>query len=204
MRKPHHLLRIPVALGVVVLLVAAYASTVDASQKAISASDPGKPMTAAEVRAAGKNTLTMYDFETTGGLSPALNKLIRQFEKKFPNITIKRKSRDFNDYGKTIGLLMSSSGATDIAEANVEMARTLIPAHLIRNLNQYYTAYGWTKQYPKAVLGLLKSADGKIFGSGPYWGQALGGNMVGVYYNKQMLASLGQVPSQPPAVDDDE
>jgi raffinose/stachyose/melibiose transport system substrate-binding protein len=151
----------------------------------------GTRLTNADVAKAGNITLTMTDFETTGGLSPALDRLIKQFEAKYPNITIKRSSKDFNNYGKTISLTMSSNTAPDIAEANVVMARSLVPAGLIKPLNAYYQAYGWAQRYPSSVLGLLQSANGKTFGEGNFWGQALGGNMVGVYYNKSMLSALG-------------
>src|SRR5581483_1354760 len=161
--------------AVVVALVCCVAAVAAGSRSTgVAASQPGGKLTAAQVRAMGKVTLTMYDFETTGGLSPALASIIKQFETKFPNVHVKRTSRDFNDYGKTIGLLMSSKSAPDIAEANVPMARKLIPAHLIASLDPYYKAYGWTKQYPSAVLGLLRSSNGKVFGSGSYWGQAIG------------------------------
>lgn len=156
----------------------------------------GHTLTAAQVKSAGSVTLTWIDFENASGEGTALTSLFTQFEQQFPNITIKHEEKGFVDYGDTIGLLMSSSQAPDIAEANVVMARKLIPAKLLYDLTPYYQGYGWTSRYPSSVLGLLKSTNGVTFGSGPYWGQGLGGNMVGVYYNKALLTQLGlRIPS---------
>jgi raffinose/stachyose/melibiose transport system substrate-binding protein len=184
---------LPRALAILAVATAVAATSVGPASAGPTktSSMTGVILTPAQVRAMGKVTLTEYDFETSGGLSPTLIALESQFEKTFPNVTIKRETRDFNDYGKTVALLMSSSDAPDLAEANVPMARILIPAHLVISLTPYYDGYGWSKVYPSAVLGLLKSANGKTFGTGPYWGEAFGGNMVGVYYDKRVLSSLG-------------
>ncbi len=179
------------AVAVAVAIVLTAAACAPGSSNGSPTKATGTKLTGADVAKAGKITLTMDDFETTGGLSPALDSLIKQFEAKYPNITIKRSSKDFNDYGKTISLTMSSSTAPDIAEANVVMARSLVPAGLTEPLNAYYQAYGWAQRYPSSVLGLLQSSNGKTFGQGNFWGQALGGNMVGVYYDKRMLSTLG-------------
>ena len=154
---------------------------------------PIKKLTPDEVRNLGPVTLKMIDFDPVGqGLGAALDKLVAQFHATYPNVTVKRVSKDFNSYSKTIKLTMSEADAPDIAHANVVMARTLVPAGLIRPLDGYYDAYGWKSRYPSTVLDLLQSKeDGKTLGEGAYWGQAIGGNMVGVYYNAATLKNLG-------------
>jgi raffinose/stachyose/melibiose transport system substrate-binding protein len=159
----------------------------------VGAKSQGKKLTPAEVRKMGDVTLKMIDFDPVGqGLGAALDKLVAQFHAAYPNITVNRSSKDFNSYSKTIKLTMSQKDAPDIAQANVVMARTLVPAGLVKPLNDYYSAYDWKARYPSSVLGLLRAEpDGKTLGAGNYWGQAIGGNMVGVYYNKAILNQLG-------------
>jgi raffinose/stachyose/melibiose transport system substrate-binding protein len=154
---------------------------------------PMKKLTPDEVRKLGTVSLKMIDFDPADqGLGAALDKLVAQFHATYPNVTVKRVSKDFNSYSKTIKLTMSEADAPDIAQANVVMARTLVPAGLIRPLDGYYDAYGWKSRYPSTVLDLLRSKkDGKTLGVGEYWGQAIGGNMVGVYYNAATLKKLG-------------
>ncbi|GAA1567562.1 extracellular solute-binding protein [Kribbella karoonensis] len=152
-----------------------------------------KKLTPDEVRALGDVTLTMTDFDPAGqGLGAALDKLVAQFHAAYPNVTVHRTSKDFNSYSKTIKLTLSEADAPDIAQANVVMARTLVPAGLVRPLDGYYDAYAWRSRYPSSVLDLLRAKpDGKTLGDGKYWGQAIGGNMVGVYYNAATLKKLG-------------
>ena len=152
----------------------------------------GKTLTAAEVSKLPKTTLTMLDYESDPGLGTAIATGIKMFEAKFPNITVKESRKSFADYGKTISLTMSSSTPPDIAESNATAVQTLAKAKLIRPLDTYYKGYSWDKQYPSSVLDSLRiSSDGKTFGTGNYWGQTPGGNMVGIYYNRLKLKDLG-------------
>jgi raffinose/stachyose/melibiose transport system substrate-binding protein len=151
----------------------------------------GVKLTADEVREAGDITLRLTNYQT-GGLLDALRENIAAFEEEFPNITIDASEKDFADYGKTIALSMSSDTAPDIAEVNAAMAPRLVAAGLVRPLDAYMEAYGWNETYPAGIdAGVQLSSDGKVFGEGSYYGMALGGNLVGVYYNKALLSELG-------------
>jgi raffinose/stachyose/melibiose transport system substrate-binding protein len=153
--------------------------------------DTAKALNDEQIRKAGQVTLRMADFETQG-TNLALKTLIARFEQKYPNIEIERASKDFVTYGKTIKLTMSSSSAPDIAEANPPMARQLVPAGLVKPLDGYFQKYGWIDRYPESVRQLLRlESNGKTFGSGPTWGVGFGGNLVGVYYNREKLDQLG-------------
>lgn len=156
-----------------------------------AASPGGKKLTAAQVRGAGKITLHLADYQT-GGMLTSLQQAIAGFEKKFPNVKIVLEDKSFADYGETIALTMSSSSAPDIAESNAAMAPRLVGAGLVKPLNDYYTAYGWGRSYPAGInAGLRLSPNGKAFGAGRYWGMAIGGNIVGMYYDKGLLAKIG-------------
>jgi len=181
------------ALAAIFATVACSSVTPGSSSSNQPPEPEGKTLTADQVRQLGDVTLTMIDFDPVGqGLGAALDTLVTQFEAEYPNVTVERSSKDFNSYNKTIKLTMSESDAPDIAQANVVMARTLVPAGLVRPLDSYYDAYDWEERYPSSVLGLLRAApDGKTLGAGNYWGQAIGGNMVGVYYNAETLDRLG-------------
>ena len=58
-----------------------------------------------------KVTLTMWDTENAQGPSKAEDELIHQFEQKYPNVTVKRVVKNFDDYMATIKLAASSSDA---------------------------------------------------------------------------------------------
>ena len=51
----------------------------------------------------------MWDTETSPGPSKAEDTLIEQFEQKYPNVTVKRVVKNFDDYMATIKLAASSA-----------------------------------------------------------------------------------------------
>lgn len=149
----------------------------------------------------GDVTLNLWDQESRGSQNAQMTELIKQFEAKYPNITIKRNSQSFDDLNKTLPLALSGSKdkVPDIVEAN--NGRNLLGAFVqgkqVISLDPYAEAYGWKDRYPESVLSLSSySADGKTFGSGSLYGLSQGGEIVGVYYNKKVLADAGvKVPT---------
>ncbi|SDP20208.1 carbohydrate ABC transporter substrate-binding protein, CUT1 family [Nakamurella panacisegetis] len=130
--------------------------------------------------------------------SPDMTKeLIAAFEKKYPQVTITSQYTQFNDYVKSLKLAMSSDSAPDLAQYNAAFD-TFVAAGLIRDLSAYETAYGWDKTFPKSALDELRvDPSGKILGTGALIAVPGGLSLVGLYYNKQLLAKSGV--SAPPA-----
>ena len=144
-------------------------------------------------------TITMWDTENSPGPSKALNQLIAQFEQKYPNVTVKRTVKNFDDYMATIKLAASSDNAPDVFQGNEgSVDQTLVKAHLIVPLDALAKAYGWDTRFgSSAALNPLRwSADGQHWGQGQLWGVAQKAEVLGAFYNKATLARLGlQVPT---------
>jgi raffinose/stachyose/melibiose transport system substrate-binding protein len=144
-------------------------------------------------------TLTMWDTENSPGPSKAEDELIRQFEQKYPNVSVKRVVKEFNSYMDTIKLAASSSDAPDVFQGNEgSVDRTLVKAHLIVPLDGYAKAYGWDTRFgSSAALNPLRwSSDGNQWGVGQLWGIAQKAEVLGAIYNKATLSRLGlQVPT---------
>jgi raffinose/stachyose/melibiose transport system substrate-binding protein len=147
-----------------------------------------------DVAAAGKVTLTVWDQNSEGGIATAQKKLNSQFEKKYPNVTIKRVTRSFADLKTTLKLALSSNTPPDVVQANQgypDMG-AFIQAGLLQNVDRYAKAYDWNSRYPKALLDLNRfSSDGKTWHTGDLYGVSQTGELVGVYYNKALLNKLG-------------
>ncbi|HWH67424.1 MAG TPA: extracellular solute-binding protein, partial [Gaiellales bacterium] len=112
-------------------------------------------------------TLTMWDTENAAGPSKAEDELIQQFEQKYPNVTVKRVVKNFDDYMATIKLAASSSDAPDVFQGNEgAVDRALVKAHLIVPLDGYAKAYGWDTRFgSSAALNPLRwSSDGNQWG----------------------------------------
>jgi len=150
----------------------------------------GKP----DIAKLGPVTLTVWDQEVRGGQNKQMKQLIEEFQQKYPNVTIKRVNRDFGELKTLLALAMSGPHGPDVVEANQgwpDMGH-LVKAGLLLPLDNYAQAYGWTSRVSPNVLRVSSwSPDGKEFGTGSLYGYTTMGEIVGVYYNKQILSELG-------------
>ncbi|OEV03190.1 extracellular solute-binding protein [Streptomyces oceani] len=146
---------------------------------------------------AGEVTLRVWDQEVRGGQNAEIKRLNREFEEKYPNVTIKRVSRSFSDLKTTLKLALSGNDPPDVVQANQGYADMVAfaKAGLLTPLDNYAGLYGWNTRYPKTLLDLNRvSADGERFGTGRLYGISQAGEYVGVYYNRQVLREAGVEP----------
>ncbi len=140
-------------------------------------------------------TLTEWDTETSAGPSGEMDALNAAFNEKYPNVTIKRTSKSFDDYMATVKLAASAPDAPDVYQGNegYSVDAALVQAGLIIPLDDYAAAYGWETRFGSpATLDVLRwSADGKTWTKGPLWGIAQKAEVLGVFYNKKVFQQLG-------------
>jgi raffinose/stachyose/melibiose transport system substrate-binding protein len=182
------------ALGASGLTLAACAPG-SSSDKSTSAKPAGDVTT--DAGKLGKVTLTVWDQEVRGGQKLQMTTLIKEFEKKYPNISIKRVSRSFDDLTKTLRLAMNGNNAPDIVQANNTRSQMgqFVKAKQLVSLDSYAKAYGWDERYPKGIRSVASySPDAKTFGSGQLYGMPQVGEVVGIYYNTKKLKALGISP----------
>jgi raffinose/stachyose/melibiose transport system substrate-binding protein len=141
----------------------------------------------------GPITLTIWDQES-GPPSKVWDQLNAEFEVKYPNVTITRVNRDFGELKTLLKLSLSGPHAPDVVEANQgwpDMGQ-LVKAGLLVPLDNYAKAYRWDERVSENVRAVSTwSPDGKQFGTGNLFGYTTMGEIVGVYYNKKILADLG-------------
>jgi raffinose/stachyose/melibiose transport system substrate-binding protein len=182
--------RIKIALAILVASVVAVGCTPGGSVSQATA-PPAPAVTG--VPDTGPITLTVWDQES-GQVSKVWDQLNAEFEQKYPNVTIKRVNRDFGELKTLLALAMSGPHGPDVVEANQgwpDMGH-LVKGGLLLPLDNYAQAYGWTSRVSPNVLRVSSwSPDGKEFGTGSLYGYTTMGEIVGVYYNKQILSELG-------------
>jgi raffinose/stachyose/melibiose transport system substrate-binding protein len=152
-----------------------------------------------DISKAGNVTLTVWDQEVRGGQRKQIEQLNAAFEAKYPNVKIERTAKSFEDLIKTVKLAAGGSKAPDVVEANQgrPIMGELVKAGLLRPLTDYAKVYGWESRYSPLLLDLNRfSSDGRQFGSGDLYGLSQMGEIVGVFYNKQM------VPNPPATLDE--
>jgi raffinose/stachyose/melibiose transport system substrate-binding protein len=189
------------ALTIAALVVAGCGSPGgDADETAKNnANEASKTVEKPDVSKAGDVTLTVWDQEVRGGQAAQIKRLNKEFQDKYPNVTIKRVARSFEDLNKTLKLAVSGPNAPDVVEANQgrPVMGTLVKGGLLKPLDPYAKAFGWQERYSPLLLDLNKfSADAKDFGTGNLYGLSQVGEIVGVFYNKK------KVPDPPKTLDE--
>jgi raffinose/stachyose/melibiose transport system substrate-binding protein len=146
-----------------------------------------------DVSEAGNVTLTVWDQEVRGGQRKQIETLNAAFERQYPNVTIKRVAKSFEDLNTTLKQAVSDDKPPDVVQANQgrPVMGQLVKAGLLRPLNGYAEAYGWDERYPTVLLDLNRfSANAKQFGEGNLYGLSQMGEIVGVFYNKEKVPEL--------------
>jgi raffinose/stachyose/melibiose transport system substrate-binding protein len=192
MRRPHFA---AVALAALVMAACAPGS-------GSAGGDGETPEGSAEVNtdpaSLGEVTLTVWDQEVRGGQTAQIEALNAAFQDEYPNITLERVSRSFEDLQATLRLAITDDEPPDVVQANNGRPSmgAFVEAGLLTNLDPYREAYGWADRYPESVLAYSSyTEDGVTFGEGSLWGLPQMGEVVGFYYNKTLLDELGiEVP----------
>lgn len=192
MRNPKRALLVSSAVAALALGLAACAPGSGGGSGAATAGP-----VSTDVAKAGKVTLTEWDQDTDPVRAKVIDTLNSQFEKKYPNVTIKRVSRSFNDLKTTLRLALSGKNPPDVVQANQgypDMG-AFVKAHLLRPLDDYSKLYGWSKRYPSSLLKINSfTPDGKTWHTGSLYGLSERGEAVGVFYNKKILSDAGVTP----------
>jgi raffinose/stachyose/melibiose transport system substrate-binding protein len=154
--------------------------------------EPDRSARKIDVAKAGDVTLTVWDQEVRGGQRRQIERLNRAFQDRYPNVTIKRVAKSTTDLNTTLELAVSADRAPDVVQANQgrPVMGQLVKGGLLRPLDEYAEIYGWGDRYSKVLLDLNRfSQDGAEFGSGSLYGISQMGEIVGVFYDRERIAT---------------
>ncbi|MFC4014238.1 extracellular solute-binding protein [Nonomuraea purpurea] len=143
----------------------------------------------------GQARIRLLDYFTGGADLTWINDVVAAFEKKYPNITVERSSMPWDDVMKALPLRLRSANPPDIVPANNgwQSLGTLVQGGLVRNLDGYASAYGWSTKFPASILRQHQfSADGRQMGTGSVFGAPVArASAIQVYYNRTLLSRIG-------------
>ena len=143
----------------------------------------------------GPTTLNVLDYFTGGVDNTWMNDVVAAFEKKYPNISVKRQSITWSDLMQELPLKLKSPNPPDIVPPNQgwQSLGTLVQGGLVDNLAPYSTAYGWDKNIPASILREQEfSTNGQQMGTGTLYGLPVAlSSTIEVYYNRALLKQLG-------------
>ena len=120
-------------------------------------------------------------------------KLSEEFTKQFPNVTWKISQDQFTNLMTATPRLLSGDNPPDLIRLPSMVG--LVKDGLLKNLDDYATAFGWDK-FPAAQLAQNRVGSDGTRGSGSLYAMGLNYSLTGVFYNKQLAAQLGM--TEPP------
>lgn len=156
------------------------AATAAASSVAPSAS------TAAAGPSCGADPVVLNAYFETGFDLPF--KLSEEFTKQFPNVTWKISQDQFTNLMSATPRLLSGDNPPDLIR--LPSMVSLVKDGLLKNLDDYATAYGWDK-FPAAQLAQNRVGTDGTRGSGSLYAMGLNYSLTGAFYNKKLAQQIG-------------
>jgi raffinose/stachyose/melibiose transport system substrate-binding protein len=167
------------------------AESPSASASAASASASAGASTAAGGPTCGTEPVELIaEFETGFPTVPAL---ADEFHKQFPNVTFKVSQDQFANLMTSTPRLLSSDNPPDLIRLPTLIS--LVKDDLLKNLDDYATAFGWDK-WPAAQLVQNRVNTDGTRGSGSLYAMGLNNSLTGVFYNKKLAQQIGM--TEPP------
>jgi raffinose/stachyose/melibiose transport system substrate-binding protein len=120
-------------------------------------------------------------------------KLSDEFTKQFPNVTWKISQDQFTNLMSATPRLLSGDNPPDLIR--LPSMVTLVKDGLLKNLDDYVTAFGWDK-FPPAQLAQNRVAADGTRGSGSLYAAGLNYSLTGVFYSKKLAQQIGM--TEPP------
>ena len=145
-----------------------------------------------------KGTLNEWNWDIPGddpGESAVLPILIKSLETQYPGVKVVNTSMSLNDQNDKLPLAFAKgSSAPDVSETNegLQNQGRLVADGELLPLEQYDKVYGWFSKVGSLPLQYNSlPASGKTFGSGTIYGVPETGTVVGIFYNKALIQSVG-------------
>jgi raffinose/stachyose/melibiose transport system substrate-binding protein len=120
-------------------------------------------------------------------------KLSEEFTKQFPNVTWDIKQDQFTNLMSSTPRLLAGDNPPDLIR--LPSMVTLVKDGLLKNLDDYVSAFGWDK-FPPAQLAQNRVGSDGTRGSGSLYAAGLNYSLTGVFYNKKLAQQIGM--SEPP------
>jgi raffinose/stachyose/melibiose transport system substrate-binding protein len=158
----------------------------------------GGSNSAAALAKTWKGTLNEWNWDIPGddpGESAVLPILIKTLETQYPGVKVDNTSMSLNDQNDKLPLAFAKgSSAPDVSETNegLQNQGRLVADGELLPLEQYDKVYGWFAKVGSLPLQYNSlPANGKTFGSGDVYGIPETGTVVGIFYNKALIESVG-------------
>lgn len=115
-------------------------------------------------------------------------KLSEEFTKQYPNVTWKISQDQFTNLMTATPRLLSGDNPPDLIR--LPSMVSLVKDGLLKNLDEYVTAFGWDK-FPAAQLAQNRVGTDGTRGAGSLYAAGLNYSLTGVFYSKKLAQQIG-------------
>jgi len=139
-------------------------------------------------------TIVALDHHFSPGVADFVDSVYEAFMKKYPQVTIERISKGYEENINTQKLALSGDDGPDLAMTGTGFAGLggLVENGLVVPLDKYYDDWGWRDHYGESWIRLHSfSDDAKVYGSGSVYGVSDATALLGVYYSQAKLDQFG-------------
>lgn len=194
--------------GLAALVTVALAAGACAAPGSVSSPSATRPASAAPSASAGGSAAPSESGTATGpscGTDPVEltavfetgfelpTRLSEEFTKQYPNVTWNISQDQFSNLMSSTPRLLAGDNPPDLVR--LPSMVSLVEDGLLKNLDEYATAFGWD-EWPPAYLAQNRVAEDGTRGSGSLYAMGLNYSLTGVFYNKQHAEQIGM--SAPP------
>ncbi|MHB8629828.1 MAG: ABC transporter substrate-binding protein [Aggregatilineales bacterium] len=184
MKRKISLILSTVAMLAVILISAQAPSAVVAQSASTAVATQSAPT-------CGTAPVTLNAYFETGFDLPF--KLSDEFTKEYPNVTWNISQDQFANLINETPRLLSGDNPPDLIRLPTLVS--FAKDGLLKNLDDYATAFGWDK-WPVPQLNQARVATDGTRGSGSLYAMGLNYSLTGVFYDKKLAAQIGM--TQPP------
>lgn len=142
----------------------------------------------------GEDTFTILQYEgKTSAQYLGWQKAVEIFKEEHPDVKVKFNSTSFDSMQKNGKLQLSGNNVPDVVEINKGNADAgqLASQGIVDNLDPQVKEFGWDKKVTGAMTALARYDENGNAGSGSWYGVPNIGEIVVVFYNKDMFAEKG-------------
>jgi raffinose/stachyose/melibiose transport system substrate-binding protein len=143
--------------------------------------------TAYAAASCGTDPVVLNSYFETG--FPLPTRLSEEFTQQFPNVTFDIKEDQFANLMENSPRVLAGDNAPDLIR--LPSISDLVVDGLLKNLDGYFTEFGWDKFPASQLVQLRIHESGRPRGEGSLYSMGLNYSLTGVFYNKALAAQIG-------------
>lgn len=133
----------------------------------------------------GATTLTVWHYYNTDGQVDGLKEMAKGFEAEHPDVTVEFAYVPVDQFTTKAVTAAGAKTGPDVLVFGASGTYSLAQAGAIEPMDEWWDGYADKDQFPE---GVMQRVDGELFGVQGYV------NLLGLWYNQDMLDELGAVP----------